>query len=230
MDDFSRACEVRALTSKAHVPQAVKEIILYWENQTRHTVQTVRTYRAREFINADLHEFFVSKGIRHETSAPYTPEQNGRAERMNRSVKEKIRLLLLQAQAPVSMWADALPTAVHLLNLRAVEGKDVTPYEALYGRKPAVHYHKVWGCLAYVKLPERELSAFGARSVAGMFVGYEPRCKAYRVRMDNKVRVSKNVKFFENELGIKTLGAEIPLIPEVIRDPGVVTIKPEEDD
>ena len=103
LDDFSRACEVRALASKSQVPSAVKEIISLWENQTRHTVQTVRTDRGSEFLNSDVHEFFAAKGIRHEMSAPYTPEQNGGAERLNRSVKEKIRVLLFQAQAPASM-------------------------------------------------------------------------------------------------------------------------------
>lgn len=218
LDDYSRACEVRALSSKTQVPQAVKDIIQLWENQTRHTVQVVRTDRGSEFVNHDLHDFFAEKGIRHEMSAPYTPQQNGRAERLNRSVKEKIRLLLFQAQAPASMWVDALPTAVRLLNLRAVKGRTMTPYEALFGKKPSIHYLRVWGCLAYVKLPDKELTAFGPRSEAGMFVGYEPTSKAYRVRVGNKIRISKNVKFFEQELGIKTLEHPSPEAVEVSQD------------
>jgi transposase InsO family protein len=82
LDDFTRACEVRALVTKSQVTNAVKEIILLWENQTRHTVQVVRTDWGSEFLNADMHDFFASKGIRHEMYAPHTPEQNGRAERL----------------------------------------------------------------------------------------------------------------------------------------------------
>jgi hypothetical protein len=177
----------------------------------------VRSDRGSEFVNADLLEFFNSKGIRHETSVPYTPQQNGRAERFNRSLKEKVRLLLLQAKAPQSMWADALPTAVRLLNLRAVKGRSATPYELMFGRKPAVHYLRVWGCLAYIKIPDKDLSAFSARSEAGMFVGYEPASKAYRVRVGNKVKVSKNVKFFKDKLGIVTLLPESLLPSDVPR-------------
>jgi hypothetical protein len=134
LDDFSRWGDSMALSSKSQVGGAVNTIILYLENQTGHKVKVVRSDRGSEFVNADMLEFFNSKGIRHDTSAPYTPQQNGRAERFNRSLKEKVRILLLQAEAPQSMWADALPTAVRLLNLRAVKGRSATPYELLFGR------------------------------------------------------------------------------------------------
>jgi hypothetical protein len=81
-----------------------------------------------------------------------------------------------------------------------------------------VHYLRVWGCLAYIKLPDKDLSAFSARSEAGMFVGYEPASKAYRVRVGNKVKVSENVKFFEDKLGIHTLLSETPLPTDVPSD------------
>ena len=127
------------------------------------------------------------------------------------------------------MWADALPTAVRLLNLRAVKGRTVTPYEALFGKKPSVHYLRVWGCLAYVKLPDQELSAFGPRSVAGMFIGYEPTSKAYRVRVGNRIRISKNVRFFEKQLGIHILSPKSSDMPEVIID-SIADAQPEKED
>ncbi len=63
-------------------------------------------------------------------SAPYTPQQNGKAERMNISLKEKLRMLIFQSNSPTSLWPEALKTAVKLLNLRAVQGLSVTPFEA----------------------------------------------------------------------------------------------------
>jgi transposase InsO family protein len=218
LDDFSRVGEARALTQKSQVGDAVKAILLYLENQTGHTVKVVRTDRGTEFVNSDLREFFQSKGIRHETSAPYTPQQNGRAERFNRLPKENVRMLLLQAKAPQSLWTEALPTAVRLLNLRAIKGKTATPFELLFGRKPAVHYLRVFGCLAYVKTPDKDLSAFSPRSEAGMFVGYEPASKAYRVLVGDKVKVSKNVKFFEDKLGIHTLSIDTQLPSDFPQD------------
>jgi transposase InsO family protein len=70
LDDYSRAGEAKALTSKSQVGDAVKAILLYSENQTGHNVKVVRSDRGTEFINSELREFFRCKGIRHETSAP----------------------------------------------------------------------------------------------------------------------------------------------------------------
>ncbi len=78
-----------------------------------------------------------------------------------------------------------------MLNLSAVSGKALCPLEAFYGRKPSVAHLRVWGCLAYVKVPNRQLSALGPRSVAGMFAGYETGSKAYRILVKGKVVVSK---------------------------------------
>lgn len=67
-------------------------------------------------------------------------------------------MLLLQAQAPQNMWADALHTAFRLLNLTSTKGKSSTPYELLFGRQPSVHYLEVFGCLACIKIPDKAIS------------------------------------------------------------------------
>ena len=85
--------------------------------------------------------------------------------------------------------------------MSAVIGKASCTDEAFYGRKPSVAHLRVWGCLAYVKLPDRQLSALGPRSVAGMFIGYETGSPAYRILVQGKVMVSKGVRFTEDELG-----------------------------
>jgi hypothetical protein len=93
-----------------------------------------------------------------------------------------------------------------------------TPYELLFGRKPGVHYLRVFGCLAYIKTPDKDLSAFSPRSEGGMLIGYEPTSKAYRVLVGDKIKVSKNVKFFEDKLGIHTLSTDTQLPPDFPRD------------
>ena len=95
----------------------------------------------------------------------------------------------------------AVWTVVQLLNVSAVSGKSCRPQELFYGRKPSAGHMKVWGCPAYVKFPDRQLTALGPRSVAGMFVGYETGSKAYRVLVKGKVVVSKDVPFIEDEHG-----------------------------
>jgi hypothetical protein len=201
LDDFSHRCEVRTFSSKVEVGALVQEVLLKWEVSTACNVVTVRTDRGTEFVNSDLSNFFTRKGITHQTSAPYTPQQNGNVERLNRVIKERVRALLFTAEAGPELWPEAVRTVVRLLNVSAVKGKACSPQELFYGRKPTGAYFKVWGCLAYVKLPDRQLSALGPRSVAGMFVGYESGSKAYRVLVKGRVVVSKDVRFVEDEHG-----------------------------
>jgi transposase InsO family protein len=126
LDDFSHKCEARPFSSKAEVGQLVQEILLRWEVSTKCKVGTVRTDRGTEFINSDLAQFFTRKGITHQTSAPYTPEQNGKVERINRVIKERVRALLFDAEAGSELWPEAVRTVVYLLNFSAVKGKNAT--------------------------------------------------------------------------------------------------------
>jgi transposase InsO family protein len=201
VDDFSRRIQIRTFCSKVEVGALVQEVLLNWEVSTGCKVVTVRTDRGTEFVNYDLTNFFARKGITHQTSAPYTPQQNGKVERINRVIKERVRALLFEAEAGPELWPEAARTVVRLLNYSAVSGKTLCPQELFYGRKPSGDHLRVWGCLAYVKLPDRQLSALGPRSVAGMFVGYESGSKAYRVLVKGKVVVSEDVRFVEDELG-----------------------------
>ena len=88
LDDFSKLSMVRGLVSKSDVPTVVKEVLQLLEKQSSRKVKAVRTDRGTEYVNATLRQYFSSKGIRHEKSAPYTPQQNGSAERLNRTLME----------------------------------------------------------------------------------------------------------------------------------------------
>ncbi len=63
-------------------------------------------------MNHELADFFARKGITHQTSAPYTSQQNGKVERIIRVIKERVRALLLAAEAGPELWADAAHTVV----------------------------------------------------------------------------------------------------------------------
>jgi hypothetical protein len=75
-------------------------------------------------MNKTFHAFCTENGIHTENSAASTPEQNGRAERMNRTLIEKARTLLLGVEATEELWVDAVLTAAHLHNLMPVKGKN----------------------------------------------------------------------------------------------------------
>ena len=95
-------------------------VINRWERQTGSLVKVVRTDRGTEFLNKTFRGYCGEKGIHTELSAAYTPQQNGVAERMNRTIKEKARTLLLGVEADQSLWTEATVTAAHLHNLMPV--------------------------------------------------------------------------------------------------------------
>jgi hypothetical protein len=205
LDEHSNfACSV-PLSSKANVSANLIDEIRRWERDTGCKVHTIRTDRGTEFMNKTFHAFCAENGIHTEYSAAYTPEQNGRAERMNRTVIEKARTLPLGVEADEELGVEAVLTAVHLHNLMPVAGKDKTPFELFYGSSPDVSHLRKWGCLAYVKHPKHQTSKFGAQSEPGMFVGYCPHTQGYRVRLRDRVVVTPHVHFVEVESGAATL-------------------------
>jgi hypothetical protein len=205
LDEHSNFACCIPLSSKANVSANLIDEIRRWERDTGCKVHTIRTDRGTEFMNKTFHAFCAKNGIHTEYSAAYTPEQNGRAERMNRTVIEKARTLLLGVEAYEELWVEAVLTAVDLHNLMPVAGKDKTPFELFHSSSPDVSYLRKWGCLAYVKHPKHQTSKFGAQSEPGMFVGYCPHTKGYRVRLRDRVVVTPHVHFVEEESGAATL-------------------------
>lgn len=118
-------------------------------------IRVVRTDRGTEYLNKTFHGYCAKNGIRTEISAAYTPQQNGTSERMNWTIKEKARTLLLGLNADQCLWNEAVKTAAHLHNILSTSGKPKIPYETFTGRIPDVSGVRRWGCLAYVKREKR---------------------------------------------------------------------------
>ncbi|GIL54486.1 hypothetical protein Vafri_10006 [Volvox africanus] len=201
LDDYSEASHVVFLKRKSDAPQAVRETIVLLEKHCGEKVQDVRTDRGREYLNSELSSFFAENGIRHQTSAPYTPQQNGRAERLNRTLLEKARSMLYESKLPTSMWMYAVSAANYVRSRSPVREMSGTPFERFYKKKPAVDNLRVFGCTAYVRVPEAQQSKLEPRSMKGLFVGYELGSKAYRVLMpDGQLKISRDVIFNEKVL------------------------------
>jgi hypothetical protein len=142
-----------------------------------------------------------------ETSAPSTPQQNGLAERMNRTLKERTRTLLVHAAADPSLWKEALETATLLYNVGPTTGRPLTPTELFYGVKPDVSSLRTFGCVAHVHLPSGQRSVFGPKTIPGMFTGYCPQSKAYRVYIGNGVwKEYRDVTILEHLRGAERVG------------------------
>ena len=112
-----------------------------------------------------IDEFLSDEGIKHQYSTPYTPRQNGVAERKNRTLMDAARTMLAEFKSPYNFWAEAINTACHATNwLYLRKGLDKTPYEILSGHKPNVSYFKVFGCKCYILKKGTCLSKFKSKA------------------------------------------------------------------
>lgn len=152
VDDHSRLIKVRCLKSKAQVPATLQQALTQWETQTGRKVLKVRTDNGSEFKNSKMTEFYQQKGIIHQTSAVYTPQQNGRAERPNRTLMDIARAFLFDAHADPGLWGEGLMTGAHVYNMTPSITQTKTPHERFWGFKPNVKMLRVFGCKAYVQV------------------------------------------------------------------------------
>nr|GFC29516.1 retrovirus-related Pol polyprotein from transposon TNT 1-94 [Tanacetum cinerariifolium] len=101
------------------------------EKQSGKALKTLSTDRGGEFTSKDFDAFCDAHGIKRQLTAPYTPEQNGVAERKNRTVIEMARSMLKMKGMPDSFWAEAVAVAVQILNISPTKAVwNRTPYEA----------------------------------------------------------------------------------------------------
>ncbi|GLI61680.1 hypothetical protein VaNZ11_004116 [Volvox africanus] len=203
LDDYTGFSAVAFTPTKEAVKDKVMTMVNQLETYSGFRVKEVRSDQGGEFINSPLQEFFRTKGIRHGPTVGYAPEQNGAAERLNRTLLEKMRALLAESQLPQCMWAEAVSTANYLRNISPVSGRPCTPYEAFSGEHPDVSHLRVFGCTAYVHIPKEKRNKLDPVSRKGVLVGYGD-AGQYRILFsDNVVSVHSDVTFDERNVGEK---------------------------
>ena len=182
-----------------------------WHRQTGHLNES----QLKEFQS-----YLMSKGIHHELTAPYSPAQNGTAERINRTLMESARTMMTQAGLPDKYWAEAVATAVYLRNcvLTRSLSERMTPYEKWYGRKPDLSHLKVFGCMAYAYIPDIHRNGKLSKKAEKLrFVGYSLQTKGYRLINEDtgRVVISRDVIFNESDFLFKPMavgtGGRLPV-------------------
>ena len=157
-------------------------------------------------MSAEFQSFLREKGIHHETTVPYSPQQNGIAERMNRTLQEAALSMILHAGVSKGFWAEAVFSAAYIRNRVITTATGVTPYERWYGKKPDVSNLRVFGCTAYGHVPDSLRQKLDQKAVKMRFVGYSLTQKGYRFYDDNKrkIFICRDVIFNETDFGHST--------------------------
>ncbi|GJU20488.1 zinc finger, CCHC-type containing protein [Tanacetum coccineum] len=202
VDDYSRYMWVYFLSTKDQAFDTFKEFKKTIENELRTTLKMFRTDRGGEFNSNEFTRYCKENGIARQLTAPYSPQQNGVVERRNRTIMSTTRCMMKATEMPQDFWAEAVRHAIYILNsvpTKALE--DITPYEAIKGKKPNLKDLRVFGCIAYAKVPSQHLTKLDDRSIRMVYLGNEHGSKAYRLfdPTTQRICVSRDVKFKEDE-------------------------------
>lgn len=201
VDDYSRKTFVFPIKRKSEVFEKFVDFKNTVENQCSNKIKILRTDNGTEYVNNRFSKFLRKHGIVHQKTCPYTPEQNGVAERMNRTIVERMRCMLFDSGLNEKYWAEAAVTATYLINHVPCRRSKHTPEEVWSNKKPTLKHLRVFGCKAMVHVPKQKRSKLSKKSVQCILVGYSSESKAYRLfnPLTKEIITSRDVDFFENQ-------------------------------
>ena len=182
IDDFSRKSWTVPLKLKSDTKTALKEWISVHENEVGKRVKTMRSDNGGEYIDASLETWLKAHGITHQTIPARSPQSNGVAERMNRTLQDRARSMLVGAGLGGGFWVEAISAASYIRNRGPVAGLSKTPDELWLGKVPSVKHLRAYGSKAYVSLEKmKRKGKMGVTKWEGVIVGYPIGSVGYRV-------------------------------------------------
>ncbi|GJU46474.1 retrovirus-related pol polyprotein from transposon TNT 1-94 [Tanacetum coccineum] len=206
VDEYSRYKWVYFLRKKSQAPEMIMSFITLVENQNDVKVKQIRTDNGTEFKNHELESFCNENGISQNFSSPYTPEQNGVAERKNKTLIEAARTMQNGLVLSKHFWTEAVMIACLTQNRSIiVKRHDKTPYEIFRERIPYIGYFHVLGCLVFIHNHKDYLGKFDAKAHDAYFLGYSFNSKAFRVFNTRRQQVEEtyHVTFDESIKAIR---------------------------
>ena len=201
LDEFTEYSFVVLIKSKSDAAKEATYILTALQNQQDCKVQFIRTDNGTEFNG--LFKFCREHGAVHQKTAPYAHQQNGKIERLNRTLQEKARCLLAASGLSSEHWGEALLTSNYVRNMSPVKHLSKTPFEMMHGKAPNVSHLRIFGSRCFLLLPKSKRGGkFEPVSAEGIFVGYDGLSKNYKVLVDGKIDVycREYVKFSETSV------------------------------
>ncbi|KAG9458307.1 hypothetical protein H6P81_002815 [Aristolochia fimbriata] len=177
IDDYSRYGYIYLISKKSEALDKFKEFKVEVENQLGRTIKILKSDRGGEYTSDLFDEFCKANGICHQFTLPYTPQQNGVAERRNRTLLEMVRCMLNHSMLGTQFWGEALDTATYILNRVLCKTTKTTPYELWTGRSLDLSHLRVWGSGAHVNVPYQNRGKLDPKTIKCNFIGYSSHSK-----------------------------------------------------
>jgi len=210
IDDYSNFSFVTLLAHKSEVEGTMKQFVAFCENKFGRTPKIMRSDRGGEYTSAEYTKFLKEKGIQIQLTAADCPQQNGKAERKNRTLIEMARCMLIDAELSYKFWGEAVATANFIQNRVITRTTNMTPYERWNGDKPGIDIFHIFGSKCFVHISAAKRGKLDNVANEMIFLGYDENSKAYRCynAATNKVVISRDVRFStpsynDNEIYIK---------------------------
>src|SRR5271155_870506 len=218
-DDYTRMMHIYPLKNKssAVVLEKFREYKPEVEKQSGKVIKRLRTDGGGEYEKW-MEAHLKGSGIIHETTAPYSPDQNGVAERANRTIMERVKAIIADTKLDKRLWMEIADTVVYLKNRSPTSAVSTTPYELWYGVKPDLSHLRIIGSTAYIHIPKEKRMKLDTHSHKGIMIGYGG-TNQYRIwdLTRNDAVVSRDVVFIEGKAIEQTPPAYIEE-PKVIHD------------
>ncbi|KAL1214926.1 Retrovirus-related Pol polyprotein from transposon TNT 1-94 [Cardamine amara subsp. amara] len=211
IDEKSKYTWITLLPSKDRVFEAFVNFQTYVTNHFNANIKVLRSDNGGEYTSNTFKAHLANRGILHQTSCPYTPQQNGVAERKNRHLMEVARSMMFHKNMPKRFREMLVMTACYLINRTPTKVlNDISPYQVLNKTKPHINHLRVFGCVCFVLVPGDQRNKLDAKSTRSVFIGYSTTQKGYRCYDPSTKRImtSRDVKFLEDQSYFEKSGWE----------------------
>lgn len=208
IDDFSRRVHIYLMQRKGDVFGYFKQHLVKVEREQDSKVVFIRTDNGMEFCHKQFSDYCLELGLQHQRTNIYTPQQNGVAERYNRTMMNHVKTINNTAGLPYSFWGEALMAATYIKNrLPTRYNKETTPIELWTGIKPSVAHCKIYGCLAYAYMPDVKRSKLDNSASEAIMLGYATGTKGYRLLIIDTMKIieTRSAKFDETKYPARKL-------------------------
>ena len=228
VDEASRYSALVPMERKSEAADSLWRVLSTWERRTDRRVKHIRCDQGREFLTNDLLSKLNKNGIKLETTATYSPESNGMAERCNRTIMEKVRAMMSWAQVPEDLWDEAAIYANILRNVSPAADLPKTPYEFMHNQRPDISHLRTFGSIAYVFIPKEHRHKLDNHSERGVLLSVDPAAKKYRVHTGKGTTTTRDAVCDETRPGWPALYLEQPQRDEQYQPeaPAAVNISP----
>lgn len=201
IDGRSKYLTVETMLTKTG-EEALKLLKIFkakFERQFNRTLKRIHTDNGGEYRNQEMNLYCRNEGIIHTTTAPYNPQSNGMAERMNRTLMMKVRSMLSEAGLGHRFWAEALNHAAYIQNVMSnSSSRKSSPLECISGKRPDISNLKIFGCLVHTTIPKKYRKKLDSRVWTMIYVGHSGKhlVRAFRPN-DMSIHLCRHAKFDE---------------------------------